>query len=210
MREARTGGSRRDAVMDTLRGYARDAGLEPVLVAGLYDLQSQLGHLIGSSLKIGIGGLLILFLGVAFIVSRSGVVAGKMWICLAAIPAIVLGIFGHLGIAIDIITSPAANVAVAMGADSMIHLVVRARKLAAAGAEAPWMRAVAQIGRPVLGATGIISAGFGIFALSTFPPTQRFGLAVIVGTAASATMALVVLPRLMSGGKAETAEASVG
>ncbi len=205
MRESGTDASR-DAVMDRLRGYARDAGLEPVLVAGLYDLQAQLGRLIASSLKIGIGGLLILFLGVAFIVSRSSMVAGKMWICLAGIPAIVLGIFGHLGIAIDIITSPAANVAVAMGADSMIHLVVRARKLHAEGHEAPWMGAVAQIGRPVLGATGIISAGFGIFVLSSFPPTQRFGLAVIVGTAASATMALVVLPRLMSAGRVSESE----
>jgi predicted RND superfamily exporter protein len=56
--------------------------------------------------------------------------------------------------------------------------------------------AVAQIGRPVLVATGIISAGFGIFVLSSFPPTQRFGLAVILGSAAAATVALLVLPRL--------------
>jgi predicted RND superfamily exporter protein len=50
----------------------------------------------------------------------------------------------------------------------------------------------------VLGATGIICAGFGIFVLSTFPPTQRFGLAVILGTVTAATMALVVLPRMVS------------
>jgi predicted RND superfamily exporter protein len=87
-------------------------------------------------------------------------------------------------------------VALGMGADSMIHLMVRVRRLSAAGEPAPWTRGVAQIGRPVLGATGIISAGFGIFILSTFPPTQRFGLAVILGTAAAASLALVVLPGL--------------
>jgi predicted RND superfamily exporter protein len=186
----------REAVMARLRGYATDAGLEPVVVAGLYDLQAQLGRLIASSLRSGIGGLLLLFFGIAVVVSRSGATAAKMWICLAAIPAVVLGTFGHLGIAVDIITSPAANVALGMGADSMIHLVVRVRRLAAEGDGAAWTRAVVQIGRPVLGATGIISAGFGIFVLSSFPPTQRFGLAVILGTAAAATMALVVLPRL--------------
>ena len=58
------------------------------------------------------------------------------------------------------------------------------------------MAALGQIRAPVLGATGIICAGFGIFVLSTFPPTQRFGLAVILGTVTAATMALVVLPRL--------------
>ena len=186
----------REMVMERLRGHARGAGLEPVIVAGLYDLQAQLGRLIASSLRTGIGGLLLLFLGVAVVVSRSPLTALKMWACLVAIPAVVLGTFGHLGIAIDIITSPAANVALGMGADSMIHLVVRVRRLASDGDAAPWVRAVTQIGRPVLGATGIIAAGFGIFVLSTFPPTQRFGLAVILGAAAAATAALVVLPRL--------------
>jgi predicted RND superfamily exporter protein len=186
----------REAVMERVRSYARDAGLEPVAVAGLYDLQAQLGRLIASSLRIGIGGLLILFFGVALVVSRSPMVATKMWVCLVGIPAVVLGTFGHLGIAVDIITSPAANVALGMGSDAMIHLVVRVRRLTAAGDAEPWRRAVAQIGRPVLGATGIITAGFGIFVLSSFPPTQRFGLAVIVGAATAAAMALLALPRL--------------
>jgi predicted RND superfamily exporter protein len=186
----------REDVMARLRGHATAAGLEPVAVAGLYDLQAQLARLISSSLVSGIGGLLVLFLGVALIVARAVPTALKMWVCLAGIPAIVLGTFGHLGIAVDIITSPAANVALGMGADSMIHLMVRVRRLSAAGEPAPWTRGVAQIGRPVLGATGIISAGFGIFILSTFPPTQRFGLAVILGTAAAASLALVVLPGL--------------
>ncbi len=197
MRESRAEASRQ-GVMDRLSASAVEAGLDPVIVAGLYDLQAQLGRLIASSLRIGIGGLLLLFLGVAFAVSRSVPTTLKMWICLAAIPTVVLGTFGLLGIAVDIITSPAANVALAIGADSMIHLVVRARRLGGVH-PTPWRAAVAQISRPVLGATGIISAGFGIFVLSSFPPTQRFGLAVILGTAAAATMAIVVLPRLVDG-----------
>ncbi|MGD2044760.1 MAG: MMPL family transporter [Gemmatimonadota bacterium] len=197
MRESRAEQVSREAVMDRMRRYVEDADLEPVVVAGLYDLQAQLGRLIASSLQIGIGGLLVLFLFVALIVSRSTPTALEMWVCLAGIPVVVLGTFGLLGIAIDIITSPAANVALAMGADSMIHLVVRARRLEGEQHDAPWRLAVAQISGPVLGATGIISAGFGIFMLSSFPPTQRFGLAVILGTATAATMTLVVLPRLV-------------
>ena len=188
----------RDAVTDRLRSHTREVGLEPVLVGGLYDLQAQLGKLIASSLKIGIGGLLLLFLGVAMVVSRSLATTARMWLCLAGIPLVVLGTFGHFGIAVDIITSPAANVALAMGVDSMIHLVVRVRRLSSSGVEAPWAAALSQIRAPVLGATGIICAGFGIFVLSSFPPTQRFGLAVILGTVTAAAMALVVLPRLVS------------
>jgi predicted RND superfamily exporter protein len=186
----------RQAVLDRLSGYAEDSGLEPVAVAGLYDLQAQLGRLIASSLVEGIGGLLVLFLGVAFIVSRSPGTALKMWATLVGIPAVVLGTFGYLGIAVDIITSPAANVALGLGSDAMIHLVVRVRRLTGAGDSDPWTHGVAQIGRAVIGATGIVAAGFGIFVLSTFPPTQRFGLAVILGTTAAAALALVVLPGL--------------
>ena len=186
----------RQAVLDRLSGYAAGAGLEPVAVAGLYDLQAQLGRLIASSLLEGIGGLLVLFIAVAFIVSRSAGTALKMWATLIGIPAVVLGTFGFLGIAVDIITSPAANVALGLGSDAMIHLVVRVRRLTRAGDSDPWNHGVAQIGRAVIGATGIVAAGFGIFALSTFPPTQRFGLAVILGTAAAAALALVVLPGL--------------
>ena len=198
----------RDAVIDRLRSHTREAGLEPVLVGGLYDLQAQLGKLIASSLKVGIGGLLLLFLGVAMVVSRSLATTARMWLCLAGIPLVVLGTFGHFGIAVDIITSPAANVALAMGVDSMIHLVVRVRRLSGAGVEAPWAAALSQIRAPVLGATGIICAGFGIFVLSSFPPTQRFGLAVILGTVTAATMALVVLPRLVSRPAAGEAQAT--
>ena len=184
----------RDAVTNRLRSHTREAGLEPVLVGGLYDLQAQLGKVIASSLKIGIGGLLLLFLGVAMVVSGSLAMTVRMWLCLAGIPLVVLGTFGHFGIAVDIITSPAANVALAMGVDSMIHLVVRVRRLSSTDVEAPWAAALSQIRAPVLGATGTICAGFGIFVLSSFPPTQRFGLAVILGTVTAAAMALVVLP----------------
>lgn len=186
----------RAEVMDRLRAEVRAQGLQPDVVAGLYDLQAQLGRLIRSSLQIGIGGLLAIFLVIAVVVARRGWWAVAMWLCLASIPAVILGAFGYARIAIDIITSPAANIALAIGADSMIHLVVRVRRLSRAGVERAWETAVVQIGRPVLGATAVICAGFGIFGLSSFPPTQRFGFAVIVGTIAAASMALLVLPRL--------------
>ena len=186
----------RQAVMDRIEGYAVEAGLEVVQMGGLYDLQAQLGRLITSSLRLGLGGLLLLFLGVAVVVSRSAKVTTMMVVCLAGVPLVVLGTFGWLGVSMDIITSPAANVALAMGVDSMIHLVVRVRHLRDGGlAEMEsWSQARAQIMGPVLSATLLICVGFGIFGLSTFPPTGRFGLAVILGTMTAATMALVTLP----------------
>ena len=186
----------RQAVMDRLEGYALDADFEVAQMGGLYDLQAQLGRLITSSLRLGLGGLLFLFLGVAAVVSRSAKVTTMMVACLAGVPLVVLGTFGWLGVSMDIITSPAANVALAMGVDSMIHLVVRVRHLRDGGLAhlESWSQARAQIMGPVLAATLLICVGFGIFGLSTFPPTGRFGLAVILGTMTAATMALITLP----------------
>ena len=57
-----------------------------------------------------------------------------------------------------------------------------------------WVSAQGELWRPIVGAALIVSAGFGIFGLSTFPPTQTFGLAVILGTVTAAVTALLVLP----------------
>jgi predicted RND superfamily exporter protein len=199
MRETVEEPSRR-AVMDRIAAYAADSGLETVLVGGLYDLQDQLGRLIAASLRIGLGGLLTLFLLIAWVVSRSVRTTAAMFACLVGIPLVVLGVFGWTGTAVDIITSPAANVALAMGVDSMIHLVVRVRRIHRRGSDAAsaWMEGQRQIGPPVIAATLIICAGFGIFALSSFPPTRRFGFAVILGTMTAATMALLTLPSVAS------------
>jgi predicted RND superfamily exporter protein len=195
MRESGRTEPRQDVVA-RVTGYVSASGLEAALVAGHYELQGQLGRLIAASLRIGLGGLLLLFVGIAFIVSRSPRRTVAMVVCLCAIPAIVLGTAGHIGMPIDIITSPAANVALAMGVDSMIHLVIRMRRLATPGISdwEAWLMARAQLWKPILGATLIICAGFGIFSLSSFPPTQRFGYAVILGTLTAAAMALVALP----------------
>ncbi|MDH3224573.1 MAG: MMPL family transporter, partial [Gemmatimonadota bacterium] len=189
----------RDEVVTRVTETTTRNGFTVVSVGGLYDLQGRLGTLIASSLRIGLGGLLLLFFGIAWIVSRSARVSLWMLACLAAIPAIVLGLFGHLGIAVDIITSPAANVALAMGVDSMIHLVARTRELGAGeAATGAWATARSQLAAPVLTAATVISLGFGIFALSDFPPTRRFGAAVILGSLTAATAALVVLPGLVA------------
>ena len=118
-----------------------------------------------------------------------------MVVSLASIPMVVLGTMGHFGMPVDIIASPAANVALAMGVDAMIHLVIRARLLANGVPRwDDWRLARQQLWQPITSAAFIISLGFGIFGLSTFPPTQRFGIAVIIGTLSAAVMAIIVVP----------------
>ena len=167
---------------------------------GLYELQDRLGMLIAGSLKVGLGGLLALFLLVGAGVARNAATALAMLACLLAVPLTVLGTFGHAGVAVDIITSPAASVALAMGVDSMIHLTSRVRRIdgGAARIGGSWQAARAELAAPVATACVVICAGFGVFAFSDFPPTRRFGLAVVLGTVAATTAALGALPRLMT------------
>jgi len=195
MRESRRDEPRAN-VIERMESYARASGLDVVMVGGLYDLQAQLGYLIANSLRTALGGLLLLFIAVAFVVSRSTRASAVMVTCLTAIPLVILGTLGHLRVPLDMIASPAVNVSLAMGVDSMIHLAVRARRLRTAGV-APadaWFEARTQLWRPIVGASLIICAGFGIFGLSAFPPTQRFGVAVILGTVTAATLTLIAVP----------------
>ncbi|MEM1176709.1 MAG: MMPL family transporter [Acidobacteriota bacterium] len=195
MREVERGEPRRQ-VIERLQGEVEAADLQLELAGGLYDLQAGLGELVASSVFRGLAGLLALFIVVAAWAARSFRVAAAMIACLAAVPVLVLGLYGHFGLPLDLISSPAANVAIALGIDSMIHLVVAFRRRRRDGQSAPeaWAGARAALWPAVLGAAAILAAGFGIFSLSSFPPTQRFGIAVAVGTAAAAALALVAMP----------------
>ncbi len=188
----------RAEIITRLRRTVTEQGLQVELSGGLFELQAQLGQLVARSLVNGLAGLFALFLVVAAVVSRSWRTTLAMVLALLPIPCLLLGAFGHLGQPVDLISSPAANVAIALGIDSMIHLVmtVRRRRAAGDGLALAWDNARNQLWQPIVGAMLILATGFGIFALSSFPPTQRFGSAVAFGTLAAAVMALVVLPTL--------------
>ncbi|MDA8017887.1 MAG: MMPL family transporter [Thermoanaerobaculia bacterium] len=188
----------RRTIIRRLDAAVADADLDTEWVGGLYELQASLGELVASSVLRGLAGLFLLFVLIAGLVARRIGIAAAMILSLAAVPLLLLGAFGWLGLPLDIISSPAANVAIALGIDSMIHLVTAVRRHRSAGEsdERSWLLSLGKLAPAIAGATAILAAGFGLFALSSFPPTQRFGMAVAGGTIAAAAMAMVVLPWL--------------
>ena len=190
----------RQSVVDRLTEAVREQGLEPVLVGGLFDLQGRLSRLVARSLLTGLAGLTALFAIIATVVSRSTRTSLAMLLGVIAVPVLIFGVFGHLGVPLDVISSPAANVAVAVGIDSMIHLVLRRRRILETGVTGweAWAEARRRMAAPIISATLVVAAGFGIFALSSFPPTRHFGVAVVLGTLAAAALALLALPYLAS------------
>ncbi len=187
-------------VVARIKDIVREHGFITEMIGGLYLLQGELSRLVSSSLIYGLFGLIGFFMVIALMISRSFKISLAMALALGIIPVCVFGAIGFMRIPLDIISAPAVNVAIGMGIDSMIHTVtaVRRRKLKGIDSRAAWLQARVRLWKPVLGSMFIVSAGFAIFGLSAFPPTQRFGFSIVMGTVLAAMSTVFILP-LLSG-----------
>lgn len=187
----------RDDVLREIRAIVREHGFKTALVGGLYPLQGKLSELVQGSVVRGLGGLLALFGVIMWVVSRSLRTTVASVVCLAISPFALFGLVGLLRMPLDIISAPAANVALPMGVDEMIHMgyTVR-RQRGKAGAWAAWKEALSELWAPILFSMLIVTSGFALFLLSSFPPTRRLGVLVCIGAAITDLVVLVVLPAL--------------
>ncbi len=185
-------------VVKGLRNVVLKEGFKTTLVGGIYDLQGRLSELVSSSLVTGLFWLNGLFVIIAWIVGRSIRSAVAMIVSLTLVPLCMLGGLGILHVPVDVISAPATNVCIGMAIDSMIHLMFAVRRNQAAGKKGwqAWIAGREEQWRGIVYSDVIIAAGFAIFALSSFPPTQRFGLVVVVGTIIDILANLFVLPLL--------------
>src|SRR5438034_2448170 len=185
-------------VVNDLRSIVRKSGFKPVLVGGIYRLQGELARLVASSLVTGLFWLMVLFAVIAFIVARSVRGAGAMILSLALVPLCMLGGVGILGVPVDIISAPATNVCIGIAIDSMVHLMFGVRRAQRDGKKgwSAWVAGRVEQWRGIVYSDVILAAGFGIFVLSDFPPTQRFGLVVVSGRIIDILANLFVLPLL--------------
>ena len=197
MVEARRNKYRVDVVED-LRSVARKHGFKTPLVGGIYYLQGRLAQLVASSLVTGLFWLNVLFIGIAWIVARSVRGAVAMIVSLTLVPLCMLGGIGWLHVPMDVISAPATNVCIGIAIDSMIHLVFGVRRAQREGKKgwAAWVAGREEQWRGIVYSDVIFAAGFAIFVLSDFPPTQRFGLVVLAGCVIDILANLFVLPLL--------------
>jgi len=197
MVEARRSKYRVD-VVDDLRSVARKHGFKTPLVGGIYYLQGRLAQLVASSLVTGLFWLNVLFIAIAWIVARSVRGAVAMIVSLTLVPLCMLGGIGWLHVPMDVISAPATNVCIGIAIDSMIHLVFGVRRAQRDGKKgwAAWVAGREEQWRGIVYSDVIFAAGFAIFVLSDFPPTQRFGLVVLAGCVIDILANLFVLPLL--------------
>lgn len=188
-------------VIEQIKQIARRHQFVPHMVGGIYSLQGHLSKLVASSLIFGLSQLIFLFVWVALIVSRSMRISWAMTLSISLIPLCILGGIGLLGIPLDTISAPAANIAISMGIDAMIHITNNFRRLVRGRHKCrntgkTWVRVRKIMWEPVMTSMFIVSSGFAIFFFSSFPPTQRFGGAIVWGTIISAMIALFIFPAL--------------
>jgi uncharacterized protein len=185
-------------VVNDLRAVCRKSGFKADLVGGIYYLQGRLAKLVAESLVTGLFWLNLLFVVIALVVARSIRGAFAMIASLTLVPLSMLGGIGWFRVPVDIISAPATNVCIGIAIDSMIHLIFgvhRAQRDGKKGWEA-WVFAREEQWRGIVYSDVIIAAGFAIFVLSDFPPTQRFGLVVLAGCVIDILANLLVLPLL--------------
>ncbi|MGO9954249.1 MAG: efflux RND transporter permease subunit [Dissulfurispiraceae bacterium] len=182
--------------VERLKEIIRKEGFEPVLIGGTYLLYGKLSQLVALSLIRGLPLLIMLFVLMGGIISRSIKVMGAMLISLGSIPILMLGTFGLFRVPVDIISAPGANIAIGIGVDAMIHVLIWVRRHPSGSMLSweAWADVCSRLWKPILYSMSVVSAGFGIFILSGFPPTQRFGCSVVLGTLLSPLPALLLLP----------------
>jgi predicted RND superfamily exporter protein len=185
-------------VVDDLRSICRKNGFKASLVGGIYYLQGRLAKLVASSLVTGLFWLNLLFIVIAWVVARTIRGAIAMIVSLTLVPLSMLGGIGCLHVPVDIISAPATNVCIGIAIDSMIHLVFGVRRAERDGKKGwpAWVFAREEQWRGIVYSDVVIAAGFAIFVLSDFPPTQRFGLVVLAGCVIDILANLFVLPLL--------------
>ena len=190
----------REVVAGEIERIVRGQGFKPVSIGGLYPLQGELSKLVEGSVIRGLGGLLVGFFLIVLIVSRSLVSAVAMTLCLAITPLSLFGVVGLFKMPLDIISAPAANVALPMGIDEMIHQGYTVRRARAKGEDVwtAWKQALAELWGPILASMLIVTSGFALFLLSSFPPTRRLGVLVCIGAAITDLVVLLVLPAVVT------------
>ncbi len=191
----------RVSVVKHIEEIVKANGFKPVLTGGVYLLQGKLSGLVVSSVMSGLLLLIIIFTLIGGVIASSLRVAGAIFISLLMIPFGVIGIIGYFRVPFDIVSSPGANIAIGIGVDSMINVLffVRRHLKARGDSKKVWSEACSRLWRPILYSTVLTCLGFGIFILSAFPPTQRFGFSVILGALISPLAALFVFPWIAVG-----------
>lgn len=113
---------------------------------------------------------------------------------------VVFGFMGHMGILVDIGSMMTASVAMGVAVDDTIHFLTWYRQAMQAGHDriASIKLAYGRVATAMTQTTLIGGLGLSAFALSTFTPTQRFGVLMLFLLAMALVGDLILLPAILA------------
>ena len=195
-----TPGLDRTALLDTLRRYATEAGLDPgqVTLTNLLVLYQDLLQRLFRSQVLTLGAV-FLAIGLAFLfVFRSWRLAAIGLGTNLLATTTVLGAIGWLGIPLDFMTITIAAITMGIAVDDTIHYVHRYRgSLQHGDADAAVDDSHRSIGSAMLYTSLIIATGFVMFAFSDFVPSKLFGLLTGLAIGVALIADLTLLPAML-------------
>jgi predicted RND superfamily exporter protein len=113
---------------------------------------------------------------------------------------LVFGLMGHFGVDLDIGSMMTASVAMGVAVDDTVHFLTWFRKGLNQGMQrhGALMLAYERCAAAMTQTTLIGGLGLSVFALSSFTPTQRFGVLMLTLLAAALLGDLIFLPAILS------------
>lgn len=188
-----------DPLIDHVLGIARERFPEAKVTATgtlvlVLESQRYLLSTLGLSLALTFGVIAVIF--------RALLPSTRLTL-LALLPNLwpvvgVVGLMGWTGIPLDVATVMVASVVLGLAVDDTIHTLGHFRELAPERGRFEAVAGTLERTAPSYVLTGLIlSAGFGVCALSDFAPTARFGALSAFAIALAVLGDLVLLPALL-------------
>jgi predicted RND superfamily exporter protein len=143
--------------------------------------------------------VVLIVIGV-IVITRSWL-TGVVMLLLTVFPTtLVFGSMGFLGVVVDIGSVMTPCIALGVTVDDVIHFLLCHRQYVREGLSAPraTLRAYDICARAIVQSWGIIGIGLAAFALSSFVPTFRFGLLMLLLLTAGMLGNLLLLPSLLA------------
>ena len=187
-------------LLDTTREAEQAGGIWPVytgVVPLVYKAQRTL--LVGLVNSTLLAFVLICILMIAILRSPT---AGLLSMIPNVFPIVVVfGFMGWIGALIDIGTMMTASVAMGVAVDDTVHFLTWFRRGIISGLDrrGAVRMAYERCATAMIETTIIGGLGLGVFALSTFTPTQRFGYLMMFLLSAALVGDLIFLPALLTG-----------
>jgi predicted RND superfamily exporter protein len=149
----------------------------------------------------GLGTDVALIVIGVILTTRSWLTGGVMFLLSIFPTALVFGCMGLLGVFVDIGSVMTPCVAVGVTVDDVIHFILCHRRGVEQGLTGPHAAIVAYrtCGRAIFQSWCIIGIGLAAFAMSSFVPTFRFGLLMLLLLTAGMVGNLLLLPSLLAG-----------